>query len=292
MIYRIVNALGKKLEWRFIRFSDGTTNVEVLSDKMLFTESPVQSTFTITADASGHEGTMDTVIWDLNLLADAVRSFVPACTLNLYFTYLPNARADRRFLPTNANPLQVFVNCINKIGFNEVFVEVPHNAGALPAKWHVIEKEIVLNLLTRAEPTVIVFPDEGAELRFNYTLQTTKLPKRCITFAKTRDLATGQVTGVKQTSGPSAVKAVNETFVIIDDICDGGRTFVEVGKALKERYPGCKVKLAVVHGIFAKGLGVLEGIIDEIVVHRLIGGYVVQSDIDWFNTNPVKQEGN
>ena len=44
--------------------------------------------------------------------------------------------------------------------------------------------------------------------------------------------------------------------VIVDDICDGGRTFIELAKVLKERGAG-KIGLFVTHGIFSQGVGVL-----------------------------------
>ena len=43
----------------------------------------------------------------------------------------------------------------------------------------------------------------------------------------------------------------NKTFVIFDDICDGGRTFIEISKAIKEKFPDNKVFLCVTHGIFS-----------------------------------------
>ena len=52
--------------------------------------------------------------------------------------------------------------------------------------------------------------------------------------------------------------------VIIDDICDGGGTFIPIAKELKAK--GCrKVVLYVTHGAFTKGTQVLfENGIDEI----------------------------
>ena len=46
-------------------------------------------------------------------------------------------------------------------------------------------------------------------------------------------------------------------------ICDGGRTFVELGKKLKE-LGATKVNLHVTHGIFSKGKDVFEGTVDEV----------------------------
>jgi ribose-phosphate pyrophosphokinase len=48
----------------------------------------------------------------------------------------------------------------------------------------------------------------------------------------------------------------NEVCLVVDDICDGGRTFVELGKKLKELKIHSNY-LFVSHGIFSSGLGKL-----------------------------------
>lgn len=75
---------------------------------------------------------------------------------------------------------------------------------------------------------------------------------------KARNVQTGEITGT-EVYGDVKDKVV----LIIDDICDGGRTFIELGKVLKER-GASKVILYVTHGIFSQGKQVFEGIIDEV----------------------------
>ena len=48
------------------------------------------------------------------------------------------------------------------------------------------------------------------------------------------------------------------TFVILDDICDGGRTFANTSKILKELYPKNDVVLAVSHAILPFGVELLK----------------------------------
>ena len=54
-------------------------------------------------------------------------------------------------------------------------------------------------------------------------------------------------------------------FIIFDDICDGGRTFVNVAKLVKEKYPNCNITLCVGHAILPFGTEQLKGHIDKIV---------------------------
>ena len=43
-------------------------------------------------------------------------------------------------------------------------------------------------------------------------------------------------------------------YIIVDDICDGGRTFIELAKAIHGSRPTAEVYLVVTHGIFSNGL--------------------------------------
>jgi len=53
-------------------------------------------------------------------------------------------------------------------------------------------------------------------------------------------------------------------YVIVDDICDGGRTFIELAKAIKEGRPTAEVYLVVTHGIFSGGFYDLNEVLDGI----------------------------
>ena len=59
-------------------------------------------------------------------------------------------------------------------------------------------------------------------------------------------------------------------FYIVDDICDGGRTFIEIAKYLKEAdsIDSSRIHLMVTHGFFTKGLGVFDGLIDHIYTRK------------------------
>ena len=49
------------------------------------------------------------------------------------------------------------------------------------------------------------------------------------------------------------------TAVVTDDICDGGGTFIALIKNIKHKFcKGSKFYLCVTHGIFSKGVDVLE----------------------------------
>jgi ribose-phosphate pyrophosphokinase len=64
-----------------------------------------------------------------------------------------------------------------------------------------------------------------------------------------------EVPGLDNTPG-------QRNFVICDDICDGGRTFIEIAKAIRDIRPkeifNDKIYLCVTHGIFSAGFEELE----------------------------------
>ena len=52
---------------------------------------------------------------------------------------------------------------------------------------------------------------------------------------------------------------------VIDDLCDGGATFIAEGEYLKQRFPDKKLKLFVYHGLFTQGVHGLLSYYDEII---------------------------
>jgi ribose-phosphate pyrophosphokinase len=110
---------------------------------------------------------------------------------------------------------------------------------------------------------VIVAPDAGGEKRAAGFAKHFQF-ERLLTLAKTRDPRNGEITGV---SLPRSSCHIPEfpRFLIVDDICDGGRTFVEVAKVIKGSYSNVQgIDLFVTHGIFSKGVNALAPWIDTI----------------------------
>jgi ribose-phosphate pyrophosphokinase len=80
--------------------------------------------------------------------------------------------------------------------------------------------------------------------------------------SKHRDIQSGKIlsTYVPLKDG----EHTNNNFLIVDDICDGGRTFIEIAKVIHEIRPKAKVSLAVTHGIFSAGFNELSKYIEHI----------------------------
>lgn len=71
-----------------------------------------------------------------------------------------------------------------------------------------------------------------------------------------------------------------ENITIVDDLCDGGTTFIEEAKYIKNLTPNVKLELFIYHGLFTRGL---EPLLEHFEVIHCLNSY---QDID----NPrVKQ---
>jgi len=107
---------------------------------------------------------------------------------------------------------------------------------------------------------IIVAPDAGAAQE--NALIAEHNGSKLVTFEKVRDTRSGEITGMRMINA-SAADVEGKRCLIVDDICDGGRTFIEAGSVLKKA--GSKeVDLYVTHGIFSKGFDVFDGCIDNI----------------------------
>lgn len=203
----------------------------------------------------------------LVMVTDAVRRLDPDTPLRLFMPYTPYARQDRVCNPGESFSLKAFANLINGLGFERVTVVDPHSdvVGAVLDNVRIISQFDVINKydqfikVVMTGRSVFVSPDAGANKK------TSELAKffnhdSFVRADKLRNLLTGDI---KETI-VYADDLSGLTTVICDDICDGGRTFIELAKVLKAK-GAAKVILYVTHGIFSKGIEpLIKGGIDEI----------------------------
>ena len=183
----------------------------------------------------------------------------------LYTPYFIGARSDRRFTEGDVNYLkQVICPIINSQKFEAVIVLDPHS-DVLEAcldnfekvNNHTIVKYALTDIDNRngaQDRIVLVSPDAGAYKKIFDVAQKFDI-RKVITATKVRDIRTGKIL---HTEIPTLDQHNDLTYVIIDDICDGGRTFIELSKAIKDSRPTAKIFLIVTHGIFSSGLDELS----------------------------------
>lgn len=199
-------------------------------------------------------------IIELLLLCDAVKEIALPIE-SIIIPYVPFSRQDRINSVGESFSLRVFCNLINSIGAKRIYITDPHSdvTPALLNNCVVTHQHEVFGKYFRGIGVhCLVCPDGGA-LKKIYKLATLSSPSRVIECSKIRNTSNGEITGVKIHDAALA----GRDFYIVDDICDGGRTFVEIAKVLRDAKAN-KVVLMVTHGFFTKGLGVFDGLIDEI----------------------------
>ena len=98
----------------------------------------------------------------------------------------------------------------------------------------------------------LISPDGGA-LKKIYKVSEFLGGVDVVECSKSRDVKTGKLSGFKVYEDDLQ----GMDCLIVDDICDGGGTFVGLAQELKNKNAG-KLYLAVSHGIFNKGFEVLD----------------------------------
>jgi ribose-phosphate pyrophosphokinase len=209
--------------------------------------------------------------------------------IHVFITYFLGARSDRRFLYkgefVDTNYLKnIICPIINAQKYNKVYVLDPHSdvlEACLDNFYKVSPIQFVqwaVNEITKSSvkktcmATALVSPDAGAEKKVASYMQPVGL-QHLIVASKVRDVATGNIIATRLPELPG----VADTFIIVDDICDGGRTFIELAKAIKlnfeDKYPesSAKIYLIVTHGIFSAGFQELDKYISGIYCTDSLG---------------------
>lgn len=201
-------------------------------------------------------------IMSLLLTVDAVRRVNSLTSIDLTIPYFPYARQDRVCNPGESFSLKVMADLVNQLNCTSVTVYDPHSEVTTSLLHNCVvvsQADIVAQSPLAKHITdngwLLVSPDAGAEKKIHTLVErlATKAHTPSVLCAKkTRESATGRITAT-EVKGDVRGK----DMIIIDDICDGGRTFIELAKALKEG--GARdIHLYVTHGIFSKGLDELK----------------------------------
>jgi len=220
---------------------------------------------------------------DLELIICATQALkeVGVKNIELYIPYCIGARSDRKFMEGGINYVKtVIAPIINSQGYSKVTILDPHS-DVLEACINNFEKEDNIDLVSFAlvdyflskgfetwsaenfENVRFISPDAGALKKVFHVAEAVKYRNEVIIASKHRDLETGKI---DYTNVPMSVNDADIDVFIIDDICDGGRTFIEIAKAVDEvRKLSSSVKrehygknyLIVTHGIFSFGFDFL-----------------------------------
>lgn len=264
-----------EINYNSSRFPGGETHV-ILTDLGLISDyrkNDPHCIFTITASLLSADDIME-----LLLVTNALKNL--NIKVDLVLLYVPYGRQDRICNPGESFSLKVFAGLVNQQDYENVFVLDPHSdvTTALIDRCHKISNftfvSDVFDHLNCPDELLMVAPDAGAAKKI-YDISA-RLNVQVITAEKVRDLKTTRIIKTEVHSDDLSGKVC----LIVDDICDGGRTFQELAKVLKEKNAS-RIILAVTHGIFSKGLEPFIGLIDTIYTTNSCPPPIETNDINF-----------
>jgi ribose-phosphate pyrophosphokinase len=249
------------INYHISKFPDGQQTVDIISTHFFSSHTEVQ----IRSRMNDFK--------DLELIICATQSLknLGVTDIELYVPYFIGGRSDRLFQYGGLNYLkQVIAPIINSQGYSKVYVVDPHsdvleaviNNFAKYTNYRLVKfaLEKIDNKVDAQSRICLVSPDAGAYKKIFDVAKEFGI-SNIITANKVRDLKTGNIL---RTEIPTLDQHNDLKYVIVDDICDGGRTFVELAKVMKDSRPTAKIYLVVTHGIFSAGFQLLEQYFDGI----------------------------
>lgn len=197
-------------------------------------------------------------MFNLILVVDAVRRIRPDAKIQLFLPYLPFGRQDRVCNKGEANGIAAYARVLNSLDFERVTLLDPHSDVAAGAIDRCVTTDMAefMNHHTRMgwmdfSNTWLVAPDAGAVKRVKELVKELGAAGM-ITATKERDTETRELTKTKLDEDTTG-----RNILVVDDLCDGGRTFVALAKAIREHGEPETLRLWVTHGIFSYGTDVV-----------------------------------
>lgn len=250
LILNLANPENGDIKYKISQFPDGQQSIDIISH---------------VENANIQIASRMNSFRDVELIVAANQTLkgLGAKTVSLYVPYFLGARSDRKFQTTATNYLKnVICPIINLQQFDVVQVLDPHS-DVLEAclnnfqkinNYAVVEYALtdIDNKSGAQERIVLVSPDAGAYKKIFDVAQEFDI-RNIVTAMKHRDIKTGKITQTEVPNLPVSTTEAELKYVIVDDICDGGRTFIELAKAIRSQRPDAKIYLIVTHGIFSNG---------------------------------------
>jgi len=177
--------------------------------------------------------------------------------MNADIPYMPYARQDKDVDDSSCWALHLLVSMLS--GFDRVTTFDVHNPDFFTKHYpkfnlvNMLPTEKVKKIIKDNDISLVIFPDKGAANRYG---NLCKIP--FVSAQKVRDQLTGDITSfsIPEIKTPQNV-------LVWDDLCDGGRTFVEVAKCIPINMAP-QLILYVSHGIFSKGTDLLLNLYNRV----------------------------
>lgn len=193
----------------------------------------------------------------LILVVDMLRKDGYDGLINVYLPYLPYMQADRDFSAGETFSLKTLSRLLKSIEVDNWMVFDAHSDVTHMVVNNITilnPNEIIKDIISdiNSENLAIMSPDNGGYKRVKKIVNGIKWEGDFFTANKDRNISSGNIDEISFNTQDFEGKDI----LIIDDICIGGRTFIELAKKLKECNVG-KLYLYVSHGLFTHGISPL-----------------------------------
>ena len=191
----------------------------------------------------------------LALVKDVINNKYVNVKTILKIDYMMYQQDDRRFKTEESFGLKVISNFINTMKWDKIKIFHPHSD-----KVEFIDNCIITSNQSFVEDAILdvrsytfnrfpywVIPDSGAFKTQFKQIENIEYPN-FITCMKSRNHETGGIETVVNVGDLSG-----QACFIVDDICLGGRTFIQIAQKLREKNCG-KLYLIISHGVFNQGI--------------------------------------
>lgn len=219
----------------------------------------------------------DEVFMMFNILDALYQQNIPRDVINLHIPYMPYGRQDRACHEGESFALRVFGRMLQAFPhYNSISVKDMHSS---------VTEQVLdtygMRLNHRPQAScakylpkfdALIAPDKGAAEKVKTHYQVSALGVPYYTILK--DRKDGQVTYVD-----FPFDTIKGSVCVVDDICDGGATFLALADMLYRTQPNIsKLSLYVTHGIFSKGVQELLKSYATIYVHNMMNKLVAGSE--------------
>lgn len=205
--------------------------------------------------------------------------------IDLDILYLPYARQDRVCSSGEAHSLKMIWEFLEGLKVSVIRIYDVHNEEAcfqyLPNSYvmnfeahDIFARHNILNGFDLHD-LVICAPDHGARDRTDKLVKRLGLQKP-VYLEKDRNPHDGRITNLYYKEHNRSVNGFD--VMVVDDICDGGATFLKAAEVLKG-YGAKNLYLYVTHGIFSKGLDELCKVYEHIYCHHVLDDKTYGKDI-------------
>jgi ribose-phosphate pyrophosphokinase len=234
----------REIQFQSFTFSGGEPHIKINSDF------DVSEPVTITHRINSFND------FGLLLLAIDALKRMDVKLINVFIPYFPAARQDRVMISGEPLSVKVYADILNSLKLNKITVFDAHSevTSALLDNCEVIPNHaFIAEVLKKIGKEVKLISPDGGALKKIYKVSEYLGGVEVVECSKSRDVKTGKLSGFKVYNDD--LKGMD--CLIVDDICDGGGTFVGLAEELKKKNAG-KLYLAVSHGIFNKGFDVFQ----------------------------------